>query len=298
MNLLGTYKNGNYHVQIFDDGTKIRETIGDSFIPSFSENCDIKISNYCDIGCPMCHENSTINGKHGDILNKEFIDSLHPYTELAIGGGNALAHPDLIEFLQILKEKKVIANITVNQIHFEKFQNFISQLIYSNLVKGIGVSLMKPTKEFIELIKKFPNAVVHVINGVISQTEVEILANNNIKMLILGYKQFRRGNDYYIAKEDSIKKRQAWLYQNIENIIPKFEVLSFDNLAIEQLNLKRIMSDKDWEEFYMGDDGTVTFYIDMVERKFAKSSTSEIRYDLLNNIDDMFNVIVKAGDEK
>ena len=40
MRLLGTYKNGSYTVKILSDGTKIRETEADEFIPAFAENCD------------------------------------------------------------------------------------------------------------------------------------------------------------------------------------------------------------------------------------------------------------------
>jgi len=94
MKLLGEYQNGNVHTQIFDDGTKIRETEDDEFRPAFAENMDIKICNRCTnpltggVMCPMCHEGSTPNGKLGDILNEKFIDTLHPYTEAALGGGD------------------------------------------------------------------------------------------------------------------------------------------------------------------------------------------------------------------
>ena len=108
LKLLGVYKNGNYTVNVLSDGTKIRETNEDEFIPSFSENCDCKITDKCDGGCPFCYEGCTPNGKHGDILNYKFLDTLHPYTELAING-NDMSHPDLIPFLIKLKEKKVIA---------------------------------------------------------------------------------------------------------------------------------------------------------------------------------------------
>ena len=111
MKILGKYRNGNYIVTIGDDGTKIRETEYDEFIPAFAENCDCKITDKCDGGCQWCYEGCTPSGKHGDILNPKFLDSLHPFTELAING-NDLTHPDLIPFLQKLKEKKVIANIT------------------------------------------------------------------------------------------------------------------------------------------------------------------------------------------
>ena len=293
MELLGRYKNGNFVTTILSDGTKIRETKDDEFIPSFAENMDIKLTNKCDGGCAWCHEGSSINGKHGDILNEKFIDTLHPYQEIAIGGGDATSHPDLIPFLQKLKEKKVIANMTVNQIHFEKKHELIKKLVDEKLIYGLGVSLVNPTKHFIELIKQYPNAVIHVINGVLKPSDIKALENNNLKMLILGYKHLRRGNEYFEEEQNDIETKQQWLYENLEDIIQKFKVVSFDNLAIEQLDVKRLLTQEEWDEFYMGDDGKVTYYIDMVERKFAQSSTAPFdkRYDLLDSVDDMFKVI-------
>ena len=162
------------------------------------------------------------------------------------------------------------------------------------LIYGLGVSLVNPTKNFIELIKKYPNAVIHVINGVLKPSDVETLENNNLKMLILGYKHLRRGDDFYSEDHENIVVKQNWLYENLADIIEKFKVVSFDNLAIDQLNVRRLMSDDEWNEFYMGDDGTMTYYIDMVERKFARSSTAAFdkRYDLLDSADDMFQKIV------
>ena len=79
-------------------------------------------------------------------------------------------------------------------------------------------------------------------------------------------------------------------------MIGGFEVLSFDNLAIEQLRIKEQwndLCDEDWDEFYAGEDGDFTYYIDMVERQFAKSSTAPFdkRYNLLDNVDEMFRII-------
>lgn len=295
MGLLGRYKNGNFVTTILSDGTKIRETKDDEFIPSFAENMDVKICNYCDMGCKFCHEGSTINGKFGNILNEKFIDTLHPYQEIAIGGGDATSHPNLIPFLQKLKERKVIANMTVNQIHFEKKHELIKRLVNEKLIYGLGVSLVNPTKHFIELIKQYPNAVIHVINGVLKPSDIKALENNNLKMLILGYKHLRRGNEYFEEEQNDIETKQQWLYENLEDIIQKFKVVSFDNLAIEQLDVKRLLTQEEWDEFYMGDDGKVTYYVDMVERKFAQSSTAPFdkRYDLLDSVDDMFKVITR-----
>lgn len=291
MKTLGVYKNGNYSVRILENGTKVRETEEDDFIPVFAENCDCKITDKCDGGCPFCYEGCTPNGKHGDILNYKFLDTLHPYTELAING-NDMSHPDLIPFLQKLKEKKVIANITVNQIHFEKHQNLIRDLVDKGLIFGLGVSLKEPTEQFISLVKQFPNAVIHVINGILSDSDVEMLSDNNLKILILGYKQLRRGIDWYSEDHENITKRQVWLKENLQDIISHFKVVSFDNLAIEQLDVRRLMTQEEWDEFFMGRDGNYTFYLDLVEGNFGKNSLATQRYPIMDSIDEMFQKIV------
>lgn len=291
LKLLGTYKNGNYIVKILNDGTKIRETNDNEFIPSFAENCDVKITDKCDGGCPFCYEGCTPNGRHGDVLNYKFLDTLHPYTELAING-NDMSHPDLIPFLMKLREKKVIANLTVNQIHFERHQSLIRQLVDDKLIYGLGISLKEPTEEFISLVKTYPNAVIHVINGILSTSDVEKLSDNNLKILILGYKQLRRGEDWYDKDHDNIVAKQMWLKENLDKMLSHFEVISFDNLAITQLDIKWLMDEEDWEEFYMGDDGNYTFYIDMVDGTFGKNSLATKRYSIMDNIDEMFQKIL------
>lgn len=295
MELLGRYKNGNYSVVLLSDGTKIRETNDDEFIPEYAENMDIKICNRCSAGCKFCHEGSTSDGKLGDILNEKFIDTLHPYQEVAIGGGNILEHPDLFPFLHKLKELKVIANATVNQIHFEQNKELIRELVDKKLIYGLGVSLVSPTEKFIEMIKQYPNAVIHVINGVVTENQIYALEGNGLKMLILGYKHLRRGNDYFVAEQRTIEKNQKFLYDYLPELIQKFNVVSFNNLAIEQLDCKRLMTPEEWSEFYMGDDSEFTYYIDMIERKFAKSSTAPMdrRYDLMDSVDEMFEKIRK-----
>lgn len=293
LKLLGAYKNGNYSVKILSDGTKIRETDDNEFIPTFAENCDVKITDKCDGGCPFCYEGCTPNGRHGDILSYKFLDTLHPYTELAING-NDLSHPDLGAFMVKMKEKKIILNMTVNQIHFEKHFDYIRSLVQDGYIYGLGVSLKEPTDEFIKMIKQFPNAVIHVINGVVSVHDLTRLAGYNLKVLILGYKHLRRGESYYEQNDEIVTSLQEdldrYLFQEIINN-GWFNVVSFDNLAIKQLHVQDHLSKEQWDEFYMGDDGKYTFYIDMVDGTFAKNSLATERYPIMDNIDDMFNKI-------
>ena len=288
------YQNGNYTVT-FDlaTGTKVRENNLDFFRADFPESMDIKICNKCDMGCPMCHENSTKDGAIGDIMSESFIDKLHPYTELAIGGGNPLEHPDLVPFLEKCKELNLIPSMTVNQVHFMKNRSFLKDLVEQRLIYGLGVSLVRVTNDFIDALKEFPNAVLHVINGMVTPLELEALSGEGLKILILGYKQFRRGAQLYQEQGEQIEETKSWLYEKLPQIINEgwFEVVSFDNLAIKQLDAQRLMSNEDWNEFYLGDDGSHTMYIDMVNREFAKSSTSTERYPLEDNIVTMFEKI-------
>ena len=298
MELLGRYKNGNVTTTIYSDGTKERFTCDDEFHPAFAENMDIKICNRCDRGCPWCHEGSTSDGKLGDIMNEKFVDTLHPYQEVALGGGNVLEHPDLIPFLHRLKDKKVIPNITLNQKHFEDRIDLVDDLISKKLICGLGISLENPTTEFIEKVKKFPNAVIHVINGIVSPLQISCMLDQDLKILILGYKNLRRGSEWIDQDRKHIIGNQNWLKKELPDLIGRFKVVSFDNLAIEQLAIKERwneFSDKPWDEFYAGDDGMNTYYIDMVDRKFARSSTADFdkRYDLLDDVDEMFKLIKK-----
>lgn len=288
MKLLDRYKNGNYTVTIFDDGTKIRNTKDDKFNPVFPESIDCKITNVCDMNCAFCHEDSKEDGKHGKIVEAAFFNTLHPYTELAIGGGNPLCHPDIIPFLEMLKERKIIANITVNQHHFMAQSDLIKWLVDNELIYGLGVSLTDPAPEFISNISKYPNAVIHVINGIVDLNDLKSLYDKNLKLLILGYKEFRRGSTYY---SKSVEDKKALLSVNLEDIVKYFDVVSFDNLAIKQLNPRRIMTEEQWDSFYMGDDGQFTMYIDLVNEEFAQSSTAINRCSLKSNIVDMFNII-------
>lgn len=292
------YKNGNYTVSInLDNGTKIRENDLDNLSPAFAENCDVTISTVCDGGCKWCYMDCTPNGKHGDIMSPKFLDTLHPWTELAIAG-NDLTHPDLIPFLEKMKKKNIIVNMTVNQKHFEAKQDMIRKLYSTRLIHGLGVSLVKPTYEFIKLIKQYPNAVIHTIAGITEINDYRLLAFNDLKVLILGYKNIGRGEQYWnldLGTTDYIIRDMYELQCNLKRIVSDnwFKVISFDNLALKQLDVKSLLSDDEWNEFYAGDEGAYTFYIDLVEKKFAKNSmtSDDEKHDLLDNVDDMFQVI-------
>ena len=195
------------------------------------------------------------NGKHGD-LNHLLFDTIPPYTELAV---NYALHPGLRRFLVKMKERKVIVNMTVNQSDFNKSWGFLIDWQASGLIHGLGVSVNSHV--LTPKIKYFKNTVAHTIFGLTTFEDYKWISKNFEKVLILGYKHKGRG-----------KKVTPKNQFDIRNIFGMFEIVSFDNLAISQSLDRKWFSDEDWEKYYMGEEGSVSFYIDSVDLQFYKSS--------------------------
>lgn len=291
--LLSHYKNGNYDVYIFSDGTKVRETEEDEFIPAFSENVDCKLTDRCGLSgtlCQFCYEGCTPNGKHGKI-DYNFLNTLHAGTEMALNG-NDMDHPQLDELLHKLKEQCVIANITVSKSQFIANRDKIMQYQRDGLLHGIGISANSFDEDFIKMIEETPNSVIHTIAGICTLDNYKALFGRRVKVLILGYKTRGRGVEY-------LKNNHNKIFNNIYNvngalgeIAKNVRVLSFDNLAIEQLPAVRDVVGGNWDTFYMGDDGNYTFYIDLVAGTFAKNSCIDERFPIGDkSMDEMFNFI-------
>lgn len=211
------------------------------------------------------------------------------------GGGNIFEHPDFEEFLIRLKDLEVISNITVNQHHIEIEENLnkVRQWQKEKLVYGVGISYNGSVDYLKKVIKSLyipENAVIHTIAGI---HNLEPLVSKELKVLILGYKSIRRGKDFINCHGATIRKKIAELEAKIPEYLESFKVLSFDNLALEQLNIKKYVSPEDWKAHYMGDDGSFTMYIDLVKEEFAKNSTSVDRYNLndYRSIEEIFNKI-------
>jgi len=288
MKLLNQYKNGNSLTSIYEDGTRIREIESNNACFDFPENIDIKITNYCNMDkiCGYCHEMSNKSGTHGDLdllLNQ--LKDLPAGIELAIGGGSTTSHPKLENFLVKCKERGHICNITVNQLHLT--DNTCKELfsyVQRDLVKGIGVSFRNESKKNLDVFVKhmieneYKHAVIHMIAGLDNYKDVENLIEKGFrKFLILGYKTFGNGIEFYNKNKNEIDGNLTKWYQQIARYFNRDVIISFDNLAITQLNIKRFFSENEWNIFYQGDDFTCSMYIDAVEQVFAPTSRSANR---------------------
>lgn len=302
MKKLAEYKNGNTLVTLYEDGTKTMFTKDDEFDLEFPTNMDIKITNYCNNGASCsayCHENSGLNGKHAPLSNFKFINSLVEGTEVALGGGALTTHPKLEEILLKFKKKGVITNVTVHIQEVLNKADMLADFQKRGLIHGIGVSVQPHEVSDIEKMQlaKLDNVVFHIINGIFDIGFLGELACavDHPKLLILGYKDFRRGHQLYNKAKEIIEYKQKAMKKNLKEIVKMFEVVSFDNLAIEQLNLKEEVTEEEWYRCYQGDEGSMTMFIDAVKGVFAQNSIAPLdkRYKLTNNVRSMFRKIQK-----
>lgn len=294
MKTLAKYQNGNYNVILLEDGTKIRFNDLDNLTPSFPESMDLCISMKCNGGmgnnlCEFCYANCTPKGKHAN-LNHPILDTLHPGMELAING-NDLSHPDLENFLIRMKEKGVFTNMTINQKHLyliDKVKDWQDR----GLLYGIGISLTDSTDEKLyKAAETLKNVVIHTIDGLLTKEDLDRMSNKNLTILVLGYKKIGRGDRYYLDNKDTIESNIEYLKNNLLSYRNKFRAISFDNLALEHLDIQSQLPKEVWKQFYMGDEGSYTMYVDIVNEKFAKSSLETEQYELLDSIDEMFNFV-------
>lgn len=297
MHFPSTYQNGTYTVTTTSDGTRTYEDPTGQFKAEFPDTIDLKITNNCNAGCYYCHEGSERYGKHANFI--ELINVLERFPsgiELAIGGGNPLAYPMLDNLLYQLSNR-FITNITVSGIHVSNKKNFdrLKRFQAQGELCGIGVSAITPgfsadhfgSRLFKEIL---PNMVGHVIPGLWGpwaiEDELKRLTSPRAAgytylnhYLVLGYKRLRRGES---VEEAIVNKSIAAFREALPRTITYLQArgikLSFDNLAIEQLGVKDIITPEVWNTHYMGDDGTRSMFIDAVEQISAMSSTSKERW--------------------
>lgn len=272
MTLLSNYHNGGFEVEIHSDGTKIRTTIDANIAPVLPEQFDLKISQWCDAGCSWCHEQSTPRGKHGDLhATLDLLVNLHPGTEVAIGGGDALSHPDFAWFVRALRARGLVPSVTVNGRHFARSRALLEKLISEGNLFGVGVSYHDSLPSW-----DYEHMVIHLIAGIHSPCVLDG-AQLNYKILLLGYKRFGRGKKHFEIRTEAVQKMIDQWRREIFWVAREHQV-SFDNLAIEQLDPVRLFADPTkYHLRHMGQEGQFSMYIDAVKQTFALSSYSSER---------------------
>ena len=286
--MIAQYQNGNAIVKLFSDGTRHIE-YDDVLQLDAPLNIDIRVSTKCAFGaksdgtpgfCGFCHESAKQNGSECDYLYlRDKLYDLPSGVELAIGAN--MLTDNLFEFLFWAKMEGFICNVTINQGHIRRDYDLIKKAIDIGIVNGLGISYRSGLKfDVPQEILDYPNTVFHVIAGIDTFAEIEALPAKGVKkILILGYKTFGYGVNYFNSKTDDVTKNiKQWIWW-VHKLFNKFDVVSFDNLALEQLKINRFFTNQNWSIFNQGEH---SFYINAVDGYYSPSSRNADKTDWNN----------------
>lgn len=329
--VMAQYNNGNYTVLLLSDGTKIRYTSDNELKPEYPETIDLAVTKKCKQGCLFCYENCTPTGKAAtnELIQSNIWSDIPPYTEVAING-NDMDWEYLENFLDIMYYKKVIVNITVTVSQFIENYYLIQKYKADNKIKGIGISLgditnwkinlantaqyfklpaitkidsMNSDKKFIEMLESTDDIVFHSILGINSFESIKLLLDvfkkldykAPVKILFLGYKTKGRGEIYNHIFNSEIEKNIRGIHDNYEQLKSIIDVMAFDNLAVEQLQLQELHTEEEWCSKYLGNDGLFSMYIDGVSMEFSKNSCTpdneRVPIEKSSTLKEIFNAV-------
>ena len=292
-----SYKNGNYWV-IQNRNRKLRiQFQGQEPVAAFPELVDVKITDYCDIGCDFCYQDSTDKGIHADEASiSTMLQQFLPYgscTEFAIGGGEPTQSPNFIMLIKSIKRKGGIANFTTKSDKWFNNSDILSAVKES--ISGIAYSVgtLKEAKKFFELHtdafyntsdgtiphngkQNLPPAFyLHIIPEIMDQDDIrEILAyaeiqndsysryQSEIAITMLGFKSIGRGEGTTVN-----------LIPEIIDIIQRTTSTSIGIDTKFAKDYESILHEKNINpKLYTTEEGEFSMYIDAVQNKAYKSS--------------------------
>ena len=262
-----------------------------SYIASAPELVDIKVTDWCDIACRFCYQDSTKKGQHApfEALDRTLKDlAVAGVFEVALGGGEPMSHPDFARILKRCNELDIRPNFTTKNYKGLSTPEFSA---YAEQCGSIGISIATP-EDVIQLLSVTPSADPYKLSLQIAmgaQTPEEfsemlrLLEDTDAfsGLILLGYKNTGRGprakgNFWYeddrLDGADPIEKFKAFTQNRRQKSRWGVRMsLSMDTEMVRSCkgSLAKHLVDP---RLYMENEGRVSCYIDAVSMTVAPSS--------------------------
>lgn len=262
-------------VALFDrrNGTKLRFAVGPYEKAGKPELVDIKITDWCDVGCAFCYQDSTLLGKHASWENLErVVEELAKAKvfEVALGGGETTAHPRFVELLQAFRSAGVVPNFTTKKPAavrrlWPAIGDLIGGFAYSAETAGQVRAAAKAMRDI-----PAEKVSLHYVMGLGPREHFEeylrAAHEAGYRVTLLGYKLTGRGKEV-------IPFPYGWWMEAVSKLIAEGTCpsLSIDTpLAKEYDGLMPVR-----RELYHCEEGKYSLYIDAVALTMGASSFDE-----------------------
>ncbi len=212
--------------------------------PFAPELVDVKITDYCTEGCPWCYQGSSPTGRHADpdTLHRlaSVLGSLHVF-EVALGGGEPLAHPDFLAIAQGFRGYGIVPNFTTRRLDWLHDWHVWQPILEA--CGGFAYSVMRPSdiEDLAALVRvnqiESERVSAQYVMGINSDWQLgsmcEAAARCGIRLTLLGYKATDRGADYKAKNPDASDYAKAfrWLTKAAPRARP---ALAVDTLLASQ----------------------------------------------------------------
>ena len=274
-------KNTN-HWTLFNrnTGAKTRLSLGNEDVlhSSLPELVDLKITDWCDVGCKFCYQSSTTKGIHAELQDiKRILNVLAAAEvfEVALGGGETTDHPDFAEIVRYAANLGIKPNFTTRKQGWIE-QDWGYEVI--DLCGAFAYSVGSP--QDVQSILRWSRLDKSKINiqipmGTIDRDSFEKVIGlcflHDLSVTLLGYKTTGFGGDY---------KRidYSWWMEVVEECVSKTKwkrgKVGVDTVIVQEYG--GLFEEKGFpKEFYYASEGTFSCYIDAVKKEIAPSSFCE-----------------------
>jgi len=243
--------------------------------------CDIKITDYCERGCPECYQNSSREGKHASLDSiVRFIKKYPHVMEVAVGGGEPTLHPQFDKIVNMLSGSGIRVNFTTRNLKWfskpttKSFKAFAYSIDSADNIDAGRLAVIAARE--MSAIGKYDQSsgALHVIawpKDIVKMSTMDITKNDDrIKVVLLEPKHTNPASTLRCETELEEIGGESALTEAYKALLNEKNCRS---LAVDTPLIKRYKDLINFDERYMREeDGELSFYYDAVEEKEYKNS--------------------------
>lgn len=258
---------------------------------SIPELVDLKITDNCNYNCKFCYQSSTKEGKHADFENIKKVISILSNSktmEIAIGGGEPTNHPDLLEILQEIRKKNMLACFTTKNFKLHERPDFEEIIKTANSIAFSCNSFSEIEKvkiiidycrdkswyfEYSNVAKIYIQIIPELMTDKLFNDSMEYIGSEmyNIPVTLLGYKDFGFGENY---KPNNRFSTPDWIDVVKHHSKENYVRFGIDSVLVSKWEDELIERGVD-PMALVGKEGKFSCYLDAVKMSIHKSSFSK-----------------------
>lgn len=258
------------------------------------ELVDVKITDYCDIGCAYCYQGSTTSGKHASMedirtLAREFFKA--GVLEVALGGGEPTRHPHFVEILEVFAAHGIVANFTTRDLSYLSDPAARARIQAASSSVAVSISSAQQIQDAQDAwsanggspYMSIPFSFQYVI-GTASDAElakiVAMSAKERLNLTLLGYKDSGRGQAWregagkvFALREAKVQTQSsAWIGFVKESMGERSYGRVCIDTALARESEALLAQEGVGRHLWHKSEGLVSMYVDAVAMSMGKSS--------------------------